>query len=51
MNENRFLFVFKNKVHLTFLETITLLTWIVFKLTLLASMMNKGSAEFIYAGF
>ncbi|SVB72422.1 uncharacterized protein METZ01_LOCUS225276 [marine metagenome] len=51
MNENRFLFNLQNKAHLTFFETITLLTWIVFKLALLASMINKGSAEFIYAGF
>ena len=40
-----------DSTHLTFFETSTLLTWIVFKLALLASMINKGSAEFIYAGF
>jgi hypothetical protein len=51
MNKNRFLYNLQNKTHLTFLETITLLIWVIFKLTLLASMINKGSAEFIYAGF
>ena len=51
MNKDRLLFSLKNKTHLTFLETTVLLTWILFKLTLLASMMNKGSAEFVYAGF
>ncbi len=51
MNENKFLPSFKNKNHLTFLETLVLLTWILFKLTLLASMINQGAAEFIYAGF
>ena len=51
MNKNRFLDNLQNRAHLTFLETITLLIWVIFKLTLLASMINKGSAEFIYAGF
>jgi hypothetical protein len=51
MNDKRFFFNLQNKISLTFLETITLLTWIVFKLALLASMVNNGSAEFIYAGF
>jgi len=51
MDENRFLTNLQDKAHLTFLETVTLLIWIVFKLALLASMINKGSAEFIYAGF
>ena len=51
MNKNRFLYSLQNKTDLTFLETTTLLIWVIFKLTLLASMINKGSAEFIYAGF
>ncbi len=51
MNKNHFLFSLQNKTQLTFLEIVSLLTWIIFKLSLLASMMNKGSAEFIYAGF
>lgn len=51
MNENLLSQAFKNKSDLTFLETTLLLTWIVFKLTTLASMVNQGAAEFIYAGF
>ena len=51
MNDNRFLSFFKDKTHLTFWETTVLLTWVLFKLTLLASMINQGAAEFIYAGF
>ena len=51
MNDDKPPFTPKNKIYLTFFETISLLTWIVFKLTLLASMMNASSAEFIYAGF
>ncbi len=51
MNKDNFLPAIKNKTHLSFLETTALLTWILFKLTLLASMLNKGPAEFIYAGF
>ena len=51
MNDDRFLSFFKDKTHLNFLETTVLLTWILFKLTLLASMINQGAAEFIYAGF
>jgi hypothetical protein len=41
----------KNKTNLNFFQTTVLLVWILFKLTLLASMLNKGPAEFIYAGF
>jgi hypothetical protein len=51
MNEDPFSRTFKNKSDLTFLKTTFLLTWIVFKLTILASMVNQGAAEFIYAGF
>ena len=51
MNKNRFLYILQNKADSTFFKTTTLLIWIIFKLTLLASMINKGSAEFIYAGF
>ena len=51
MSDDKSLFIPKNKIYLTFFEIISLLTWIVFKLTLLASMMNTSSAEFIYAGF
>jgi hypothetical protein len=51
MNKDQILLYPENKVDLTTIETITLLTWIFFKLTLLASMVNKGAAEFIYAGF
>ena len=51
MSKNRFLFNLQSKAHLTFIETVSLLIWIIFKLALLASMINKGSAEFIYAGF
>tara|TARA_B100000315_G_C14540569_1_gene570678 strand:- start:553 stop:708 length:156 start_codon:yes stop_codon:yes gene_type:complete len=51
MNEDGSLPVLKNEDHLTFWETTGFLTWILIKLTLLASMMNKGAAEFIYAGF
>ena len=51
MKNDNFLPDIKNKTHLSFLETTALLTWILFKLTLLASMLNKGAAEFIYAGF
>ena len=41
----------KNKTYLNFLETTTLLTWILIKLTLIATMINKYTIEFIYAGF
>ena len=51
MNKDPFPQTFKNTSDLTFLETTLLLTWIVFKLTILASMANQGAAEFIYAGF
>ncbi len=51
MSEDQLSPPLKNKAHLTFWETTTLLTWILIKLTLLASMMNKGATEFIYAGF
>ena len=51
MKNDNFLPDIKNKTHLSFLETTALLTWILFKLTLLALMINKGAAEFIYAGF
>jgi hypothetical protein len=51
MNENLLSQAFKNKSDLTFFGTTLLLTWIVFKLTILASMVNQGAAEFIYAGF
>ena len=51
MNKDQILLYPENKTDLTFMQTITLLTWILFKLTLLASMINKGAAEFIYAGF
>ena len=51
MNKDQILLYTENKVDLTTIETIALLTWIFFKLTLLASMVNKGAAEFIYAGF
>jgi|TARA_Y100000294_G_scaffold30629_1_gene25836 hypothetical protein len=51
MSEDQLSPSLKNKANLTFWETTTLLTWILIKLTLLASMMNKGATEFIYAGF
>ncbi|MDP6477786.1 MAG: hypothetical protein QF502_07740 [Nitrospinaceae bacterium] len=51
MNEERLLPTLKNKARFTFWETTALLTWILVKLTLLASMINKGAVEFIYAGF
>ena len=51
MNEDQLISNLKNKTYLTFGETTALLTWIVFKLALLASMMSKVTAEFIYAGF
>ena len=51
MNKDQILLYPENKADLTSMETITLLIWILFKLTLLASMVNKGAAEFIYAGF
>ena len=51
MNKDQILFYPENKADLTTMETITLLIWILFKLTLLAAMVNKGAAEFIYAGF
>ena len=41
----------KNKTYLNFFETTTLLTWILIKLTLVASMINKIAIEFVYAGF
>ena len=51
MNKDQILLYPENKTELTSMQTITLLTWIFFKLTLLALMINKGAAEFIYAGF
>ena len=51
MNENQLLPTLKNKIHLTFWNTTALLIWILFKLTLLATMMHNGAADFIYAGF
>jgi hypothetical protein len=51
MNKDQILLSPESKADLTTTETITLLIWILFKLTLLASMVNKGAAEFIYAGF
>jgi|TARA_B100001971_G_scaffold118433_1_gene109101 hypothetical protein len=51
MNEDQLLPFLENKTHLTFWKTTVLLTWILIKLTLLASMMNKNAPEFIYAGF
>ena len=51
MNEDFFKKNFKNKPGLTFWKTTLLLSWILFKLTILASMINQGAAEFIYAGF
>jgi hypothetical protein len=51
MKNDNFLSNIKNKTHLNFIETTGLLIWILIKLTLLASMLNKGPAEFIYAGF
>ena len=51
MNKDQILLYPENKTGLTSMQAITLLTWILFKLTLIASMINKGAAEFIYAGF
>jgi len=51
MKNDNFLSNIKNKMHLNLMETTVLLTWVLFKLTLLASMLNKGPAEFVYAGF
>ena len=51
MNDGYSLNTMETKIHLTFFKTTVLLIWILFKLTLLASMLNKGPAEFIYAGF
>ena len=51
MNKDQTLLYPESNSDLTTLETISLLIWILFKLTLLASMVNKGAAEFIYAGF
>tara|TARA_B100001245_G_C22746887_1_gene361891 strand:+ start:96 stop:239 length:144 start_codon:yes stop_codon:yes gene_type:complete len=41
----------KNKTYLNFLETTILLTWILIKLTLVATMTNEIAVEFVYAGF
>ena len=41
----------KNKTYLNFWETTTLLTWILIKLTLVATMTNEIAVEFVYAGF
>ena len=41
----------KNNTILNFWETTILLTWILVKLTLVASMTNKIAVEFVYAGF
>jgi hypothetical protein len=51
MKNDNFLSDIKNKTHLNFLETTVLLTWVLIKLTLLASMLNREPSEFIYAGF
>ena len=40
-----------NKTDLNFWKTTLLLTWILIKLTLVAAMINKNAAEFVYAGF
>ena len=51
MSDNKLLLFTEDKIYLNFSETLSLLTWIIFKLALLAAMMNQGSVEFIYAGF
>jgi hypothetical protein len=51
MKEDSFKENFKNQPDLTLWKATLLLSWILFKLTILASMINKGAAEFIYAGF
>ena len=40
-----------NKTDLNFWETTILLTWILIKLTLVATMTNEIAVEFVYAGF
>ena len=40
-----------NKTDLNFWETTILLTWILIKLTLIATMANDHAIEFVYAGF
>ena len=50
MNKDQTLLYPESNSDLTTLETISLLIWILFKLTLLASMVNKGAAEFIESG-
>ena len=41
----------KNKTYLNFWETTILLTWILIKLTLVATMTHENAIEFVYAGF
>ena len=51
MSNDTLLLSTDDKTLLNFSETLSLLTWIVFKLALLATMMKQSSVEFIYAGF
>ena len=41
----------KNKTILNFWDMTILLTWILVKLTVVASMTRKIAVEFVYAGF
>ena len=51
ISSDKLLFTTEDKTYLNFSETLSLPTWIVFKLVFLATMMKQSSVEFIYAGF
>ena len=51
MSNDKLQFSTEDKTYLNFSETLSFLTWIIFKLALLAAMMKQSSVEFIYAGF
>jgi len=51
MNNRTPLFGIQWNEPLSFWQTTWILTWILIKLVLVASMMNLGPGEFIYAGF
>jgi hypothetical protein len=50
MNEERFFYI-KLKTPLSIWKITAILSWILVKLTLIASMIHQSAGEFIYAGF
>ena len=50
MNEERFFYI-KLKLPLSIWQITGILTWILVKMALIASMIQQSAGEFIYAGF